>query len=228
MEVGDGGSFLRQLSSGGRAAWEQTSSYYLGSSNGHGGSRRWGRGKKAKRMEEGGGGVGVGLEGGGNGGLMVSKKRVMVVIDQSARAKHAMMWALTHVANKGDLLTLLHVVPPGAGAAQRSEYAPQLANSLGSLCKACKPEVEVEALVIQGPKLGTVLSQVKKLEASVLVLSQGKPSPICCLFSSSSEEFVEQCINQAECLTLAVKKQSNGVGGYLVSTRWQKNFWLLA
>jgi len=85
--------------------------------------------------------------------------------------------------------------------------------------------------VIQGPKLATVLSQVKKLEASVLVLSQSKPSPYCwlgCLLRSSSEEFVEQCINQAECLTLAVRKQSKGVGGYLISTRWQKNFWLLA
>lgn len=50
----------------------------------------------------------------------------------------------------------------------------------------------------------------------------------CSLLRSSSEEFVEQCINQAECLTLAVRKQSKGVGGYLISTRWQKNFWLLA
>ena len=41
--------------------------------------------------------------------------------------------------------------------------------------------MEVEALVIQGPKLGTVLSQVKKLEASMLVLSQCKPSPYCWL-----------------------------------------------
>ena len=85
--------------------------------------------------------------------------------------------------------------------------------------------------MIQGPKLATVLSQVKKLEASVLVLNQSKPSPVCwlsCFLQSSSEEFVEQCINQAECLTLAVRKQSKGVGGYLISTRWQKNFWLLA
>ena len=51
---------------------------------------------------------------------------------------------------------------------------------------------------------------------------------LCSFVRSSSEEFVEQCINQAECLTLAVRKQSKGVGGYLVSTRWQKNFWLLA
>ena len=39
--------------------------------------------------------------------------------------------------------------------------------------------MEVEALVIQGPMLITVLSQVKKLDASVLVLSQRKPSPFC-------------------------------------------------
>ncbi|URE15313.1 Universal stress protein [Musa troglodytarum] len=89
-------------------------------------------------------------------------------------------------------------------------------------------KVEVEALVIQGPKLATVLSQVRKLEASVLVLGQGKPSPFSCLFRCRSEEFVEQCINKAECLTLAVRKQSKGVGGYLISTRWQKDFWLLA
>jgi len=38
--------------------------------------------------------------------------------------------------------------------------------------------VEVEALVIQGPKLATVMSQVKKLEVSVLVLGQKKPSPL--------------------------------------------------
>lgn len=44
----------------------------------------------------------------------------------------------------------------------------------------CDEQVEVEALVIQGPKLATVLGQVRKLEASVLVLGQGKkPSPFC-------------------------------------------------
>ncbi|XP_008783357.2 uncharacterized protein LOC103702630 [Phoenix dactylifera] len=222
MESGSS-AFLRQLSSGGGSeGWD----YYYSK----GGSKRWG--KKGNKERQGMGAMGVG----GGGEMMVAKKRVMVVIDESARAKHAMMWALTHVANKGDLLTLLHIVPPqhhhhhhqhhprgGAG-----EEAARLANSLGSLCKACKPEVEVEALVIQGPKLATVLSQVRKLEASVLVLSQGKPSPFCCMRRSSSEDFVEQCINKADCLTLAVRKQSKGMGGYLVSTRWQKNFWLLA
>ncbi|CAL9092627.1 unnamed protein product [Musa acuminata var. zebrina] len=159
----------------------------------------------------------------------VMRKRVMVVIDRTARAKHAMMWALTHVANKGDVMTLLHVLPPHCSAsAHREEETSQLVNSLGSMCKAMRPQVRVEALVIQGPKLATVLGQVKKLDASVLVLKQSKPSSLCCMFQSSHEDFVEQCISRAECLTMAVRKQSSGVGGYLVSTRWQKNFWLLA
>ncbi|CAL9060587.1 unnamed protein product [Musa banksii] len=182
------------------------------------GSRRWGRRRCQKEREEAMGWWGE------TGGGMVAKKRVMVVIDQSSRAKHAMMWALTHVANKGDRLALLHVVPHSGGG---EDDVPNLA-TLQAVCKACKPEVEVEALVIQGPKLATVLSQVRKLEASVLVLGQAKPSPFSCLFRCRSEEFVEQCINKAECLTLAVRKQSKGVGGYLISTRWQKDFWLLA
>ncbi|VAH19460.1 unnamed protein product [Triticum turgidum subsp. durum] len=220
--------FLRQLSSsdGGSApapAPRQPEEWECGAGTGRRGSRRWSRKKaRARGHRRGGGG---GFCGAPEEAAAAGRKRVMVVVDQSSGAKHAMMWALTHVANRGDFLTLLHVLPRGSGA--RGEEASALANSLGSLCKACKPEVEVEALVIQGPMLATVLSQVKKLEASVLVLSQSKPSPFCCFMRSRGEVLVEECISRAECLTLAVRRQSKGVGGYLVSTRWQKNFWLL-
>ncbi|XP_009599864.1 uncharacterized protein [Nicotiana tomentosiformis] len=222
-------SFLRQLS--GKESWKSTSRRW-GGGTGNGGfqSCNW------KQMEElnnmcGGGGNGYQ----NNGGGLVMRKRVMVVVDQSSHSKHAMMWALTHVTNKGDILTLLHIVPhssnsKGSSSADSSSSAAHLASSLGSLCKACKPEVEVEALVIQGPKMATVISQVKKLEVSVLVLGQKKPSHLltCLCGPSSEEEFVEQCINTLDCLTIGVRKQSKGMGGYLISTRWQKNFWLLA
>lgn len=157
--------------------------------------------------------------------MMGSKKRVMVAVDETSKSKHAMMWALTHVTNNGDWLTLLHIISPDS-----SSSSPSLARSLAALCKASKPQVEVEAVVIQGPKVETVLNQVKKLEVSVLVLGQKKPSSmITCLFGrSNTEEFVEKCINKAECLTIGVRKQSKNMGGYLISTRWQKNFWLLA
>ncbi|KAL8196746.1 hypothetical protein R6Q59_036427 [Mikania micrantha] len=164
-----------------------------------------------------------------NVGMMMpdQRKRVMVVVDQSIHSKHAMLWALTHVANQGDMLTLLQIqVTPNFNNASSS-----LVTSLGTLCKACKPEVEVEALVIQGgPKLETVVNQVKKLDVSVLVLGQNNSSPIlrCLGGMSSTEKFVEQCINRVECLTIGVRKQSKGIGGYLISTRWHKDFWLLA
>ncbi|KAL3641757.1 hypothetical protein CASFOL_012572 [Castilleja foliolosa] len=192
-------------------------------------SKRWGHGS-LKQIEE--GMYNNNMEKNQNeNGLFVMKKRVMVVVDQSPHSKHAMMWALTHVTNKADILTLLHIVSPNYSENDyNSSSSPYLATTLGSLCKASKPEVEVEALVIQGPRMATVISQVKKLEVSVLVLGQKKPSPFlnCLCFISSKDEFVERCINNLECLTIGVRKQSKGVGGYLISTRWHKNFWLLA
>ncbi|NP_001151092.1 uncharacterized protein LOC100284725 [Zea mays] len=231
MASSAGNRFLRQLSaSNGDEAvcggLQMDQQEYGGAGVGRRGSRRWSKKRAAAAAAA--RGYGAGSGNGVKQPASAAGKRVMVVVDESSGANHAMMWALTHVADKGDFLTLLHVLPrSGSG---RGEEASSLANSLGTLCKASRPEVEVEALVIQGPKLGTVLSQVKKLEASVLVLSQCRPSPcwLSCFLRSSGEEFVEQCINQAECLTLAVRKQSKGVGGYLISTRWQKNFWLLA
>lgn len=159
------------------------------------------------------------------GMMLMTMKRVMVVVDKSSHSKHAMMWALTHVTNKGDILTLLHIVPPSSKNSSLLAAA-----SLASLCQASKPEVEVEALVVHGPKEATVMAQVKKLEVSVLVLGQPKISlyPTCLCSKSSTEEFVEECINTTECLTIGVRKQSSGVSGYLISTRWRKNFWLLA
>ncbi|KAL2456096.1 Adenine nucleotide alpha hydrolase-like superfamily protein [Abeliophyllum distichum] len=219
------GSFLRQLS--GKEGWKSRSRRWDGAGNNRGCGGGVGWKESLKQME--------GLNNmyrNENGMLYGMKKRVMVVVDQSSHSKHAMMWALTHVTNKGDILTLLHIVPSSCKGSDASagSGSPYLATTLGSLCKACKPEVEVEALMIQGPKLGTVMSQVKKLEVSVLVLGQKKPSPLlnCLCLKSSTEEFVDQCINVLDCLTIGVRKQSQGVSGYLISTRWHKNFWLLA
>ncbi|XP_020225816.1 uncharacterized protein LOC109807652 [Cajanus cajan] len=213
-------SFLRQLSA--KEAWKSTSNRWSG--KGSYISSDWGGCETSLNQME-----GFNMHGNGESGIM-GRKRVMVVVDGTSHSKHAMMWALTHVANKGDSLTLLLVVPPHRGS--ETSCSSYLVNYLGSLCKDCKPGVEVEALVIQGPKLATVMSQVKKLEVSVLVLGQKKPSSfLSCLCgsggSSDTEEFVEHCINKAECLTIGVRKRSQG-NGYLISTRWQKNFWLLA
>ena len=71
-------------------------------------------------------------------GFTMYGKRVMVVVDETAHSKNAMIWSLTHVVNKAGLLTLLHIVPPHHASESSSSY---LANYLGSLCKDCKPQV---------------------------------------------------------------------------------------
>lgn len=137
-------SYLRQLSSG-RETYKST-------------SWRWGTTTSTTTTTNyyhSGGGCGESqmeelnnMYGGDNGGAggMVVKKRVMVLVDQSSHSKHAMMWALTHVANQGDLLTLLHIIPHNNNnnnnsSSSSSSSPPFVANSLGALCKACKPEV---------------------------------------------------------------------------------------
>ncbi|XP_039071279.1 uncharacterized protein LOC120218408 [Hibiscus syriacus] len=168
-------SFLRQLS--GKQGWKSKSCRWGMNSNNDknvvGGKKCVGFSEttlRTRRMEQG----GVNMYGNGDDDGLVLRKRVMVVVDQSSHSKHAMMWALTHVVNKGDLITLLHVISPIPTCSQSSSF---LATSLESLCKACKPQVEVETVAIQGPKLSTVMSQVKKLGVSVLVLGQKRQSP---------------------------------------------------
>ncbi|KAK9053788.1 hypothetical protein SSX86_024862 [Deinandra increscens subsp. villosa] len=206
-------SFLRQLSE--KEGWKLRSKRYTCNDS---------DARLKQQMEN------IGIHGGSGFGAEERRKRVMVVVDESIHSKHAMLWALTHVANQGDMLTLLQIqITPNFN--RDSSPSNLLVTSLGTLCKACKPEVEVEALVIQGgPKLETVVNQVKKLEVSVLVLGQKNSSPIlrCLGGMSSTEKFVEQCIKTVECLTIGVRKQSKGIGGYLISTRWHKDFWLLA
>lgn len=131
------GSYLRQLS--GREAWKSTSSRWGGHNKYTAGGRSGNSGCEGslKQME------GLNKYGSENGGL-VMRKRVMVVLDQTSHSKHAMMWALTHVANKGDLLTLLHIISASSkGSESASGSSSYLASSLGSLCKACRPEVWV-------------------------------------------------------------------------------------
>lgn len=119
-------SFLRQLSN--KEGWKSRSRRWAGGGGGWGAS--------LKQME--------GMNGmyGSENGMFMVKKRVMVVVDNSSHSKHAMMWALTHVTNKGDILTLLHIVSSSCKGSQDAG-SPYLASTLGSLCKACKPEVRL-------------------------------------------------------------------------------------
>src|SRR6185437_4762260 len=119
MASSAGDRFLRQLSASNGGGYDGgcgLQQEYGG--GGRRGSRRWSKKRAAAAR-------GYGVK---QGEASAARKRVMVVVDESSGAKHAMMWALTHVASKGDFLTLLHVLPhSGSG---RGEEASSLANSL--------------------------------------------------------------------------------------------------
>ncbi|GFP88234.1 hypothetical protein PHJA_000967100 [Phtheirospermum japonicum] len=73
--------------------------------------------------------------------------------------------------------------------------------------------VEVEALVIQGPKMGTVVSQVKKLDVSVLVLEM----PI---------DPVSDPISDSKVLPMPAGKSNFGAGAQLKNVIGNWSRWL--
>eukprot|EP00252_Welwitschia_mirabilis_P025612 TRINITY_DN8085_c0_g1_i1.p1 TRINITY_DN8085_c0_g1~~TRINITY_DN8085_c0_g1_i1.p1 ORF type:complete len:107 (+),score=20.85 TRINITY_DN8085_c0_g1_i1:334-654(+) len=105
------------------------------------------------------------------------------------------------------------------------------------LSKSRRPEVEVEIVAVEGKEKGpTIVSQAKKHGASLLVLGQRKPSLLWRMLitwagtrgSETAGNVVEYCIQNANCMTLAVRRKGRKAGGYLITSRRQKNFWLLA
>lgn len=183
-------------------------------------------------------------------------RKVMVVVDSTREAKRALLWVLSHALLKHDRLILLHVAPLPPGSPKKGIESPisskrhlnpkdsNFLNSLKALCIQRRPEVEVEVMIVGGfkDKGPTILQQAKKRSVSLLVLGQPKPPILCKLRAILSEKrwttrshdspaaaaVVEYCIQNSECLTVAVRRKSRRMGGYLISTKRQKNFWLLA
>eukprot|EP00253_Pinus_taeda_P001377 PITA_01377 len=182
-------------------------------------------------------------------------RKVMVVVDSTREAKRALLWVLSHALLKHDRLILLHVAPLPPGSPKKGTESPfsskrhlnpkdsNFLNSLKSLCIQRRPEVEVEVMIVEGfkDKGPTILQQAKKHSVSLLVLGQPKPPLLCKLRAIWSEKrwtirsqdsspaaAVEYCIQNSECLSVAVRMKSRRMGGYLISTKRQKNFWLLA
>lgn len=182
-------------------------------------------------------------------------RKVMVVVDSTREAKRALLWVLSHALLKHDQLILLHVAQVPPDSAKNENESPisskrhlnpkdsNVLNSLKALCIQRRPEVEVDVMIIGGfkDKGPTILQQAKKHSVSLLVLGQPKPpllSKLRAILSegrwtgrsqdSSTTAVVEYCIQNSECITVAVRRKSRRMGGYLISTKRQKNFWLLA
>ncbi|MCD7445925.1 hypothetical protein HAX54_024625 [Datura stramonium] len=191
---------------------------------------------------------------GGNAGDVakptpVIGRKIMILVDSSLEAKNALQWALTHTVQSHDLLVLLYVTKHSSSSKQdedsKKEMNPRIFEFLASMkntCKLKRPEVQVEVAVAQGKEKGPIIvEEAKKHDVALLVLGQKKRSMTWRLImmwaggrvvvggsSSGGGGLVEYCIQNASCMAIAVRRKSKKLGGYLITTKRQKDFWLLA
>ncbi|KAL5725768.1 hypothetical protein ACHQM5_008875 [Ranunculus cassubicifolius] len=174
----------------------------------------------------------------GDGKKPSSNRRVMIVIDSSVEAKCALQWALSHTVQNHDVIVLLNVNKPSKqGEDSNVEITPknyEFLYSMKNLCHLKRPEVQVEFALVEGKDKGAIIvEEAKKREIALLVLGQKKRSITWWLLLAWAGNkigggVVEYCIQNATCMAVAVRRKSKKLGGYLITTKRHKDFWLLA
>ncbi|XP_022891187.1 uncharacterized protein LOC111406175 [Olea europaea var. sylvestris] len=170
-------------------------------------------------------------------GVMIGRK-IMIVVDSSNESKNALQWALTHTVQSQDMVILLHVTKPSKrGGKGTNSRVSEFLSSMKNLCQLKRPEVHIEVAVAEDKDKGpAIVEEAKKQGVSLLVLGQKKRSITWRLMmvwagnkiAVAGGGVVEYCIQNAGCMAIAVRRNSKKVGGYLITTKRQKEFWLLA
>ncbi|KAK6242608.1 hypothetical protein QUC31_013688 [Theobroma cacao] len=172
-------------------------------------------------------------------GLVIGRK-IMIVVDSSIEAKGAIQWALSHTVQCQDTIILLYVTKPSKQVTvnefdkNRPARASEPVCSLKNMCKQKRPEVQVEVTVVEGKEKGpTIVEEAKRQGVALLVLGQKKKSMTWRLImmwagNRVTGGVVEYCIQNASCMAVAVRRKSKKLGGYLITTKRHKDFWLLA
>ncbi|KAJ4838119.1 hypothetical protein Tsubulata_003443 [Turnera subulata] len=172
-------------------------------------------------------------DGFGNGG-----NKVMVVVDSTLEAKAALEWTLSHTVQNQDTIVLLHVTKPSKQGPECNVKvdlrAHDLLHSMKNMCQMRRPGVHVSVSIHKGKEKGPIIvEEAKRQRVSLLVLGQRKRSIMWRLLKRWAGKrkrrggVVEYCIQNASCMTIAVRKKKK-FGGYLITTKRHKNFWLLA
>ncbi|PIN03149.1 hypothetical protein CDL12_24330 [Handroanthus impetiginosus] len=183
-----------------------------------------------------------GSESGSERSEAICGRKIMIVVDTSVEAKNAVQWALSHTVQNQDIVVLLHVTKPskqGDQSTDDKDLNPKIPEFLTCIKKSCqvkRPEVQVEVVVVEGKDKGpTIVEGAKKQGAALLVLGQKKYSVTWRLMlmwagnrAAAAGGVAEYCVQNATCMAIAVRRKSKKVGGYLITTKRQKDFWLLA
>ncbi|GFP95317.1 hypothetical protein PHJA_001676000 [Phtheirospermum japonicum] len=173
----------------------------------------------------------------------ISSRKIMIVVDSSVEAKNAVQWALSHTVQNQDMIILLYVTKPSKQVEQStkrdviSPRIPEFLNCMKSMCQLKRPEVCVEIVVVEGEEKGlAIVEAAKRQEVALLVVGQKKRSVTWRLIvmwaghraAAAAGGVAEYCVQNASCYAIAVRRKSNKGGGYLITTKRQKDFWLLA
>ncbi|KAH6799134.1 hypothetical protein C2S51_035618 [Perilla frutescens var. frutescens] len=159
--------------------------------------------------------------------------RVMVVVDSNHEAKGALEWALSHTVQNRDTIILLHVASnDGKTDEEIDQRVNHLLQATKDMCQLRRPEVHVDVAIREGKEKGAIIVEAAdQLRVSLLVLGQWNQPFLWHLRiwmrRGTQSRVVDYCIQNANCMTIAVRK-SRKYGGYLITTKRHKNFWLLA
>ncbi|KAK1293043.1 hypothetical protein QJS10_CPB17g02101 [Acorus calamus] len=181
---------------------------------------------------------------GGGEGVTTAGRKVMIVVDSSPEAKCALQWALSHAIQGQDTVVLLSVIRTTSSSSSSQhgfeEMNPrvyEVACNMKNLCHTKKPELQVEVSMVEGKERGpTIVEEARRQGVSLLVLGQRRRSVTWRLMvawiggggQANAAGAVDYCIQNSSCMALAVRKKSGRSGGYLITTKRHKDFWLLA
>jgi len=111
------------------------------------------------------------------------------------------------------------------------------------MCLFCQVRVELSLAEGGGKDRGpAIVEAARKQGVSLLVVGQKKRSSVTWRLLSmwiagvkggagavcTSASAADYCVQHAACMALAVRRKSRRGGGYLITTRRQRDFWLLA
>jgi len=154
-----------------------------------------------------------------------SRDRMVVVVEDAETARTALEWAVENIIRSGDIITLLYVFQSsetGSGSSgqknkQNSNITKtsrrllrlkgyHLALSFKDLCDRV-PEARVEIVVTEGDEGPTIVSLVKKIGASALILGLRSQSFLSRFLGrkDNTEDITDYCIKNLDCRVLAVK-----------------------
>ncbi|KAF8103004.1 hypothetical protein N665_0189s0054 [Sinapis alba] len=168
--------------------------------------------------------------------------RVMVVVDKALASTGALEWAITHTLQPQDTLFLLYFAQSFTKGKRKNRKrevkTDELVHTLKKLSQTKRPGIEVEIRRLEGKdkeKGGKIVEEAKKQQVSLLVVGQEKKPPVWRLLKRwawkrrrGHADVLKYCLENASCMTIAVKPKKRKHGGYLITTKRHKNFWLLA